>query len=302
MKPRDSCHPPAGLFVGWGIRACLEWERERAYLECLYYVLPIVTPITHTSMLHRLIQRIVLMSLVFAALVTVVQAQPGPGGQDEKAENLKVLPEDMPLPEVRRVMQGFTRALGVRCLYCHVGEEGKPPSTFDFASDDKEVKEVSRVMMRMVHSVNTDFIAEAPGEGEKLNVTCETCHRGVTRPALLEDMLADYVSEKGVEEAVVEYQRLREQYLGGFSYNFQEPTLVRLAQQLLDAENPDAALRFLAMNAELFPTSSQTYAVMGEAYVAKEDTPAAIQSVEKAIELNPNNGRLKEWLEELKQQ
>ena len=90
------------------------------------------------------------MSLLLATLVTVAVAQPGPGGQNQKAENLKVLPEDMPLPEVRRVMQGFTRALGVRCLYCHVGEEGKPPSTFDFASDEKEVKEVSRVMMRMV--------------------------------------------------------------------------------------------------------------------------------------------------------
>ena len=252
-------------------------------------------------MLHRISRCILLMSLLLATIVTLAAAQPGPGGQDQKAENLKVLPEDMPLPEVRRVMQGFTRALGVRCLYCHVGEEGKPPSTFDFASDEKEVKEVSRVMMRMVHSVNTDFIATSPGDGEKLNVTCETCHRGVTRPELLEDMLADYVTEQGIEEAVVEYHRLREQYLGGFAYNFQEPTLVRLAQQLLDAENPDAALRFLAVNADLFPTSSQTYAVMAEAYLAKEDTPAAIQSVEKAIELNPNNGRLKEWLEELKQ-
>ena len=34
------------------------------------------------------------------------------------------------------VMPGFTRALGVRCSYCHVGEEGESLSTYDFASDD----------------------------------------------------------------------------------------------------------------------------------------------------------------------
>jgi predicted negative regulator of RcsB-dependent stress response len=249
---------------------------------------------------HSIVHFFMVVLFLLAGVVPA-QAQQGPGaGQNEKAENLKVLPEDMPLPDVRRVMMGFTRALGVRCLYCHVGEEGKPPSTFDFPSDEKELKETSRVMMRMVHSINTDFIATTAGDTEKLNVTCETCHRGVARPQLLEDLLADVVAEKGVEEAVAEYHRLKERYHGGFSYNFQEPTLVRLGQQLLDAEQPDAALRFLMLNAELFPESSQTYATAAEAYVAKNDTPAAIQNVEKALALNPNNNRLKEWLEELK--
>lgn len=243
----------------------------------------------------------VLALLVPVLLVASVKAQPGPQ-QEEKPENLQVLPEDMPIQEVRRVMQTFTRALGVRCLYCHVGEEGKPPSTFDFVSDDKPTKEVSRVMMRMVHTINQDFIATAAGEAEPLNVTCETCHRGVARPELLENLLADHVAEKGVEDAVTEYNRLRERYFGGFSYNFQEQTLIRLGQQLLDAENPDAALRFLQMNAEFFPNSSQTFAAMAEAYVAKEDTPAAIQNLEKAVSLNPNDRRMTEWLQELKNQ
>ncbi|MEZ4700460.1 MAG: c-type cytochrome [Rhodothermales bacterium] len=243
-----------------------------------------------------------LLALVLGLLlVSAAFAQPGPQ-QQQKPENLKVLPEDMPIQQVRRVMGGFTRALGVRCLYCHVGEEGKPPSTYDFASDDKEAKEVARVMMRMVHSINEDFVKTAPGDGEKLSVNCETCHRGVARPQMLEDMLADYVAEKGVDEAVAEYNRLREQYYGGFSYNFQEPTLIRTAQQLLDAENPDAALRFLDLNAEFFPNSSQTHAAMAEAYLAKEDKAAAIQHVEKALELNPNDRRLQQWLEDLKNQ
>ena len=52
----------------------------------------------------------------------------------EKSKSLEVLPADTSADRLRAVMRGFTGALGVRCNYCHVGEEGKPLSTFDFAS------------------------------------------------------------------------------------------------------------------------------------------------------------------------
>ena len=41
---------------------------------------------------------------------------------------------------LRPVMMGFTRALGVRCNHCHVGEDGQPLSTFDFVSDENPNK------------------------------------------------------------------------------------------------------------------------------------------------------------------
>ena len=37
----------------------------------------------------------------------------------EKPKNLQVLPKDWPGSRLRPVMVGFTRALGVRCSYCH---------------------------------------------------------------------------------------------------------------------------------------------------------------------------------------
>lgn len=37
-------------------------------------------------------------------------------------------------------MRGFTRALGLRCSHCHVGEEGAPLATYDFAADEKPLK------------------------------------------------------------------------------------------------------------------------------------------------------------------
>jgi len=68
----------------------------------------------------------------------------------------------------------------VRCTYCHVGEEGKPLSTFDFASDAKEKKKIARDMLRMAHRLNTDL----PGiTGDpSARITCYTCHRGSTKP------------------------------------------------------------------------------------------------------------------------
>ena len=34
-------------------------------------------------------------------------------------QNLKVLPADIPQPQLLQTMQGFTQALGVQCGYCH---------------------------------------------------------------------------------------------------------------------------------------------------------------------------------------
>jgi hypothetical protein len=95
-------------------------------------------------------------------------------------KNLKVLPRDMPGPQLLATMKLFSQSLGVRCTYCHVGEEGKPLSTFDFASDAKDKKLTARKMLAMVHRINqqdfdvTDFA--------DVKVTCFTCHRGSTKP------------------------------------------------------------------------------------------------------------------------
>src|SRR5690349_11296304 len=64
-------------------------------------------------------------------------------------KNLKVLPADISGGQLLANMKFFAQSLGVRCTYCHVGEEGKPLSTFDFASDSKEHKNTARAMMQM---------------------------------------------------------------------------------------------------------------------------------------------------------
>ena len=77
-------------------------------------------------------------------------------------------------------MKFFAQSLGVRCTYCHVGEEGKPLSTFDFASDAKDKKLVARKMLAMAHRINSQDFGVT--DSSKLKVTCFTCHRGSTHP------------------------------------------------------------------------------------------------------------------------
>jgi hypothetical protein len=116
--------------------------------------------------------------------VSVAFAQAGPPAMtfaDPPHKNLKILPRDMPRAQLLGTMKFFSQSLGVRCTFCHVGEEGKPLSTFDFASDAKDKKQTARAMLAMVSALNAKTLPEATGLPDA-KVTCFTCHRGSTKP------------------------------------------------------------------------------------------------------------------------
>src|SRR5215471_2524438 len=84
-------------------------------------------------------------------------------------ENLKILPADIPQPQLLQTMQGFAQALGVQCGYCHAsapapeggrgagGGRGRGQAAapqFNFPSDEKSAKKVAREMMTMVRDLN----------------------------------------------------------------------------------------------------------------------------------------------------
>ncbi|MFL6764261.1 MAG: c-type cytochrome [Sphingomicrobium sp.] len=96
-------------------------------------------------------------------------------------KNLKVFPATITRGQLLSNMKFFAQSLGVRCTYCHVGEEGKPLATFDFASDAKEKKLIARKMLAMVHRINAEDFRVT--DFAKVKVTCFTCHRGATKPA-----------------------------------------------------------------------------------------------------------------------
>jgi len=134
-------------------------------------------------MTHALARVALVAGLItFGVSVAVAQAgaPPAPPALPPFAnppfKNLKVFPQDIQRAQLLSNMKFFSQSLGVRCTFCHVGEEGKPLSTFDFASDAKAKKLTARAMLQMAHKLNKD---EFDGE---MKVTCFTCHRGSTKP------------------------------------------------------------------------------------------------------------------------
>jgi hypothetical protein len=80
-------------------------------------------------------------------------------------------------------MKSFTNALGTRCEHCHVGE-GNDLSKFDFASDAKPEKVTARKMMNMLTGLHTQYLKDVGDPARLPKVTCYTCHRGATIPAI----------------------------------------------------------------------------------------------------------------------
>jgi len=212
--------------------------------------------------------------------------------------NTRVIPHETPVIEVIGTMRNFAGDLGVRCQFCHVGEEGKPLATFDFAKDEKRPKLVARQMMRMVQEINRrlDTIPERPEQ--KVEVTCRTCHRGVSRPVPLYTLVVEAAQAAGADSAIRAYQALRSRYLGRDAYDFGEGSLNIAAFRLGRAKRFEDALAILALNEQLFPGSSGMYVFRGNIQLMRGDTSAAEAAYREAIRRDSTNaearGRLRD--------
>jgi len=207
--------------------------------------------------------------------------------------NVKVIPRNTPVSTVIGQMRNFTSYLGVRCQFCHVGEEGKPLTEFDFVSDEKRTKLVARQMMRMVEEINRriDSLPERPAP--LLQVTCMTCHRGVTRPVPLSTLVEEAAVSAGADSAIRAYRALRERYYGSDAYNFAESSLNIAAFRVGRAGKYPDAFALLALNEQLFPGSSGMYVFRGNIALMSGDTTAAATAFREAIRRDPNNEEAK---------
>ncbi len=219
-------------------------------------------------------------------------------------KNLQVLPKDIEQRQLIGVMRGFATELGVRCNHCHVGENPQDLSTHDFASDEKESKRIARVMLKMVRQINGEHLpATGRPADQRLEVSCFTCHRGVTRPQTLEQSLLDPILEVGVEAGIQRYRLLRDKYYGQAVFDFGERSLLGLADTLSrEHGNSEAAVAVLNLNLEYYPESAFTYVALAETLATAGDKEAAIENLEKAQALMPDADWLKRRLEALKQQ
>ncbi|CUS98277.1 Photosynthetic reaction center cytochrome C subunit [Candidatus Kryptobacter tengchongensis] len=113
-------------------------------------------------------------SFIFLVIIGLVVAVDLTNSQSQRrfGRNLQVLTEVQSKEQLQKIMEGIADALGVKCNYCH--------DVNNYASDVKETKKKARVMLKMVMTINRDFIN---WEGAEV-VDCYTCHRGQTKPQI----------------------------------------------------------------------------------------------------------------------
>ena len=87
-------------------------------------------------------------------------------------KNLKILPKDISKDSLMNLMEGYNKALGVKCNHCH---------TMDKSSDKKHEKEIARHMIKFTNELNAKEFAPI-GDQYKNAIECATCHRGSTTP------------------------------------------------------------------------------------------------------------------------
>ena len=230
-----------------------------------------------------------LLFLVFGVSVALAQVP-------DKFTNLKVLPKDIAKRDLLDTMRSFSMALGVGCEHCHVEKNGAD----DFAADDKAPKKSARAMLQMVGEINQKLLPTA-GIESPVQVRCITCHRGVTKPQTLDQVLTAELTKGGVPAATARYRELRGQYYGSGSYDFGPRPLNNVAETLARGQNNiDGALELLKLNEEFNADKAETYLALGQLQNMKGDTEAAVASVERALKIDPTNERAKQMLERIR--
>jgi hypothetical protein len=237
-----------------------------------------------------------------AAFVVTSAADAQPPAGNQRPQNLKFFPADIPRDSLLVFMRSFTQALGVRCTYCHVQEAapagadaapaGQGGPRTNYASDDKETKRKARFMLFMADTVNRVLLASMPARHDPpVRVRCVTCHRGSPLPQTLDVALAEAIDKFGTDSAIARYKRFREDMVSG-RYDFSEGSINTLAQTLITRDKTTEALAMLQMNQELYPSSADIDALMGEAYLKKGDKEQAITRFRAALTTRPPDRRL----------
>lgn len=241
-------------------------------------------------------------SLVLAVVLSAAVAVPAAAQfPPDHPKNLKVLPMDIPVRALLDTMRSFTGALGVRCNFCHVGKEGEPLTSYDFAADDKPEKAKARVMMRMVKAIDGEYLTQLPARTQPpVAVTCMTCHRGVSIPRPLDQVILTAYDSGGVDSAAAKYTALRERYYGRASYDFSDAALAAVSQSLMSRGRAADAVKLSTLNTQVSPKSAFAFRQAAEAQLAAGDTTGAVASLQRALALNPNDQQAKRTLDRVK--
>ena len=221
-------------------------------------------------------------ALLSAVLISQLAAQ----NRADQLTNLQVFPKDISRQELISTMRNFSFSLGVRCVYCHVGEDS--PGKTNFASDAKEAKKTARNMIRMVEQINKTYLAGS--QKAPVTIDCETCHRGLPRPRTLQAVLLETLDHDGLPAALDRYRQLRTNNYGDGKYDFTEESLNRLSESLLHNNRAKEASAVMELNAEFNgPLSKWGYSCLAMAHDANKEDQKAEGDFAKILELDPHD-------------
>jgi tetratricopeptide (TPR) repeat protein len=218
----------------------------------------------------------------------------------KKFENLRVLPKDITRDSLLTVMFGFTDGLGVQCAYCHSGGDPNTLVGVVFKSDDKRTKLRARAMYSITSQVNEALRANGAGRQLDVAVTCYSCHRGMTNPQPLQDVLASTFARAGIDSALNQYRELRAEMLYRGRYDFGEPSLNILAGTLAKQSRRDDAIRVLELNNEFNPALPTLSFDLAELYLARGDSARALDLYLLVVSKQPLNGTAKARVDALR--
>jgi hypothetical protein len=211
----------------------------------------------------------------------VTQTPPPPPGPRRPS----VLP---PGVDRLRLMQTVAAALGVECAFClaNLDRRGRPTP---LTSSGKPRMEVAREMFLMVDAINMQVqTATDKTAADATRVQCVTCHRGVPIPKQLSEILTQTALKQEPDAVAAQYHELRAQFYGRQAYDFSEPALVAIGERLA-AVRPNAGVALMQATLEHYPQSSVVYTVLGMAQSNASEYQGAIESLRKALALNPQN-------------
>ena len=178
-------------------------------------------------------------------------------------------------------------------------QPGGPGLNLLFASDDRDNKKKAREMMRMTDSINTRFLASLPARDvPSTDVTCVTCHRGLNKPMMIENVLLATTASSGVDSAIARYRTLRNDMALG-RYNFGEGPVTEAARQLSAQGKHADAIKLMEMLQEFYPNSANIDFAIGAFQESVGNRDAAIARYRALLAKNPNDRRAQQALQRL---
>ncbi len=108
----------------------------------------------------------------------------------------------------------------------------------------------------------------------------------------------EYLRNNEFDKALAGYLAIQQK--DSLDRTIRERTLNSLGYQALRAKKHQNAISIFRINTALYPTSSNTFDSLGEAYWKLKDTVNTVANYKKALAINPENRRAKRFLKKHK--